>query len=106
MMAKLLRDSGYRVDTVDHGEAALAALRGGTFDSIITDMYLPGCDGIELILKVRERDPAVRIVAISADPSSLEILRMAAHLGATATLAKPFTAGALLDTLTRVLSCP
>lgn len=105
-MAMLLRSAGFSVHDTGNGRVALAAFKRQPFDVVITDMYMPDCDGIELILKVRATYPAARIVAISADPGSLEVLRMASHLGADATLAKPFTAGQLLDALSRVLSRP
>lgn len=47
------------------GEAALAALEAGTFDVIVTDMRMPGMDGLALLEAVRDRHPSVARVVLS-----------------------------------------
>lgn len=57
-----LRDE-YDVDTVSCGEDAIDKIRDHRYDAVISDLRMPGIDGLEVLQQVRERDPdAVRIL--------------------------------------------
>lgn len=87
----LLQDSGHFVIAANNGDAALEALAAGTPDAIVTDIYMPEKDGLELIREVRRRFPCLPIIATSgqSDPA-FNLLRMAKALGADRVISKPF----------------
>lgn len=69
---ELLRRRGHTVTAVSSGEAALAAMEAENFDIILTDIHMPGMDGIEATrairtLEERLRRPRTPIVALTAD---------------------------------------
>lgn len=87
-----LRNDGHSVAEAADGDAAAEALQAAAFDLVVTDISMPGMDGLELIRAVRERQPAAGILAISGagwDDPHLP-LKLAKHFGADATLLKPF----------------
>ncbi len=103
-----LRRFGYRVDAAADGVGAIRHLDAQPADLVITDMVMPGTDGVQLIQHLRRNHPAVKIVAISGGgPMAPELLTdIARVLGADATLMKPFTLIALLKTVRAVMVPP
>jgi DNA-binding NtrC family response regulator len=65
-LAELLRDEGYAVDTAADGFKALPKLEELGPDLVLTDLKMPGIDGIELLRKVREKDPETVVVVMTA----------------------------------------
>jgi CheY-like chemotaxis protein len=69
---ELLRRRGYEVSEVGSGEAALQVLEEESFDLILTDIHMPGMDGIEMTSRLREHEAAIGrshtpVVALTAD---------------------------------------
>jgi PAS domain S-box-containing protein len=69
---ELLRRRGFDVSDVASGEAALATVRENDFDVVLTDLHMPGLDGLETTQKMRqweqaERRPRTPVVALTAD---------------------------------------
>ena len=66
LIARALSDQGYRVVSVANGRAALEVARAadGAFDLIVTNNYMPGLNGAELIARVREDFPDLPILHI------------------------------------------
>jgi len=92
------------VVSVADGEAALAAVRSGPFDAIVSDYALPGMDGIDFVRAVRalKTEPAVPILMISGHGREV-VDGPARAAGANAFLAKPFSLAQLRATLRRLL---
>lgn len=93
-----LEAEGYRVSTAPNGQAGLEILAREPADVVITDIFMPGKEGIETIAELRKQAPQVRIIAMSGRPSNTDFdpLSIAAELGASATLKKPFELDELL----------
>jgi PAS domain S-box-containing protein len=96
-LARLLRTAGYQVTLVGDGQAALAAVRVGAPDLVISDVMMPRLDGLDLVAAVRAdaRTAGVPVLLLSAragQEASIEGLRA----GADDYLVKPFSAGELL----------
>jgi CheY-like chemotaxis protein len=96
IMMQWLKDKGHSVESAFDGCRGTQAFWAGSFDIVICDMVMPEQDGIETIRRIRASRSNVGIVAISGGLSSpgkskCDILRIATHLGADATLLKPFT---------------
>src|SRR5438093_6087569 len=65
-LAELLRDEGYAVETAADGFKALPKLDDFAPDLVLTDLKMPGLDGLELMRKARERDPERAVVVMTA----------------------------------------
>ena len=62
-----------------HGsDQALAELARQRFDVVISDMQMPGCDGVELLERVRAASPTTRRIMLSGSASESEVLRATA----------------------------
>jgi CheY-like chemotaxis protein len=105
-----LRRYGFRVSMADGGSNGLAALQSSTFDLMLVDIFMPGMRGFESIRMFHDRAPTVPLIAISGyafsgpEASGPELLRMAAGLGATRCLRKPFRPATLLAVIDACLS--
>ena len=88
----LLQADGFQVDVAADGHAALALHQSNPADVVITDLFMPDKDGIETILEIRAKYPAVQIVAISGWDSrqGSDYLKVAREIGAVRTVKKPF----------------
>ena len=89
-----LESQGHRVTAVVDGTQALAAMETGPFDLVVTDVFFPGRDGIEVIIERGKNNPATRIIAMSGSGkfSSDHYLLLVKKLGADVILKKPFRA--------------
>jgi two-component system cell cycle response regulator CpdR len=64
-LAKALERAGYEVRACADGEEAVDALEEGPFDLLLTDIVMPGMDGIEVARIAAEREPKLRIMFIT-----------------------------------------
>jgi len=99
LMRRALASAGHEVTTESDGDAALARLEAAPFDLVITDIVMPGREGIELILEIRRRFATLPVIAVSGGqlPGGQDILDIAHRLGAIRALAKPFRPRQLVD---------
>src|SRR5262245_24247135 len=65
-LAELLREEGYQVETAADGFKALPKLDDFAPEVVVTDLKMPGMDGIELIAKAREKDPEIQCIVTTA----------------------------------------
>ena len=86
-LTEVLRDRGYRVIAVDSGPQALAALDG--VDVVVTDLSMPGMDGLELVSQISARAPALPVILLTAHGSD-SLVRIASSRGACRCMSKPF----------------
>jgi two-component system NtrC family response regulator len=102
ILAELLRDEGFEVFTANNGLEALPIVKQTDLDLIISDMRMPGMDGIQLLAQVKEfnRDLPVILITAYAD---VEKAVEAMHLGAFTYLAKPFSNDALLANIGKAI---
>lgn len=84
--------AGYEVNTAADGNQGMQEFREHSADLVITDLLMPGKDGLEIIRELRKECPSVKIIAISGGHTAgLDFLQEARLFGALRTLAKPFT---------------
>ena len=78
---KALAGRGYEVEVADGGEEALAKVRRWGPEVVVTDLHMPGMDGVQLLKQVRDAEPTVPVIVLSADATlqtALETIRAGA----------------------------
>ncbi|WP_437853957.1 response regulator [Sorangium sp. So ce363] len=98
----IAKDHGYQATHVSDAMSGLGLLPSGDFDLLITDIRMPGMDGIELIARAKEHDPSLAIIAITAF-GSVETGMRALRVGASDYLSKPFRSDELSSRMRRAL---
>ena len=88
-LSTLLRQVGYAVASTHSGEAALDLLKNQNFDLIISDLFLPGISGIDILKKVKEASPRTCFILITGNASA-ETAVEAMKEGAFDYVTKPF----------------
>jgi CheY-like chemotaxis protein len=106
MLRITLTHFGHTVIEARHGREGLALFPGSRADLVITDIVMPEVEGLEVLMTLRTLTPPVKIIAISGGGrvSAGDYLRIAAQLGATKVLAKPFSNEALIAAIEEVLA--
>jgi two-component system, OmpR family, response regulator len=95
-------DWGYEAAVAHSAEEALAVAGRRSFDLVVTDLRMPGIDGFALIRQLRERQPALAVIAITAFGSSESGIR-ALEAGASAYVTKPFQPDVLGERIRQAL---
>jgi excisionase family DNA binding protein len=90
----------YEVEAVPDGLAAIARLRAAPLDLVVTDLRIPGMEGLELARKAKRLLPAIKVIIITGNPSQSSAIE-AVNIGVDGYLTKPFRAIDLLMTAAR-----
>lgn len=101
LLKKYLQEAGYEVTVFDNGDAAKAVI-GQLLDLWILDIMLPGTDGYELIRLIKENDPQVPVIFMSARSAELDRV-IGLELGSDDYIAKPFLPRELVLRVNRLL---
>lgn len=106
LYAATLRAAGHEVFPVADGRKALDALAVSSGDVVVSDLFMPDCDGIELIRAIRNAGYDVPIVAVSSGfrGSRDMYLEMAKALGANVVATKPLSPQGLVDAVAAALT--
>jgi DNA-binding NtrC family response regulator len=96
-----LRAAGHEVCDVGHGDDALSALDSGRFDLVITDIRMPGADGITVLKKAKDVDPATEVIVITGF-GTVESAVGAMRQGAYNYILKPFLNSDILLSVERI----
>lgn len=105
IIKNLLNDLGFHnTAEAEDGTTALAALRAGQFEFVITDWNMPGMTGIDLLRAVRadERLKHLPVLMVTAEAKRDQIIE-AAQAGVNGYVIKPFTAETLKEKLDKIL---
>ena len=97
-----LSAEGYRVTTAGNGEEALARVESEEFDVIVTDIVMPGIDGLEVLERSRVLSPRAAVIVMTAY-AALETAIAALRRGASDYLEKPFSVDLLKERVQRLL---
>ncbi len=87
----ILRNNPYEIDTASSGEEALSRLSKQRYDIVVTDLKMPGMGGMELLKRIKEKDPN-QIVIVFTGYATVETTRESLKMGAFDYIPKPFTA--------------
>lgn len=103
-LARLLRWDGWEVDTAPNGFAALDIARARTPDVVVTDLHMPGMNGLELIRKLHAHDARIPVILVTAT-SSANLDAAATLAGAACCMMKPLDLARLATALAQALTC-
>lgn len=104
----LLEAAGFQVVEAESGDAALRLLRSDGVDVVLTDIFMPDTDGIELIHTLHRQSPDLPIVAMSGGGynDGKDVLAVARLFGAVQIIQKPLTQRKVVGAIRRALAPP
>ncbi len=102
VLSELLKDEGYEVFTADSGLAGLPIVYGTDLDLVLSDMKMPGMDGIQFLAKIKEFNKELPVILITAY-AEVEKAVEAMRLGAFTYLAKPFSNQQLIASTSKAI---
>jgi two-component system, NtrC family, response regulator AtoC len=104
-LCEYLTTGGYEVRRARGGAEGLTSLASASPDAVLLDLVMPEPDGFEVLRRIRERDPSVPVIVMSALSEAEAVVR-AMKLGANDYLPKPFEVAELDLVLRRALEGP
>ncbi len=105
LLSKTLTMADYDVDSADDGPSAIEKMRAVEYDLLITDLKMPGMDGLTVIREARKLSADLRVIIItgySTEASAIEAI----NLGVSGYLTKPFRLPRILAAAARALGEP
>jgi DNA-binding response OmpR family regulator len=105
MISMVLRINQFEVVEAPSGAAGLKAFEEAEFDLAVVDIFLLGTNGYDVITSMRERKPALPIVAISG-MTALDFIADAPELSNVVCLQKPFRPGELMAAIATARGTP
>lgn len=104
----MLVNMGHHVTELSDGRETLRLCELEPPDLLVTDLIMPGVDGLETIAALRRAHPDVKIIAMSGGSrfNAHDFLRIAKMMGAHAILEKPFTSEAMATAIQVALAAP
>ncbi|HTG80954.1 MAG TPA: sigma-54 dependent transcriptional regulator [Geobacteraceae bacterium] len=103
MMEAVLRDNGFAVKAYIRSFEAVEEFKAGEWDLVVTDIKMPGIDGLEVLQRVKAKDPSIPVIMITAY-ATVEMSIQALRKGAYDMLTKPFEPEELLYRVKNALS--
>ena len=103
-IARDLGNQGFEVAQAASVEEALAVLGARPIDVLLTDLRMPGADGIDLLASARSVSSRTRAILMSGFASARDYQR-AIECGAVRVLCKPFTSGELMQAIRQAIDC-
>ncbi|MFZ3002150.1 MAG: response regulator [Undibacterium umbellatum] len=101
-LCDLLRDHNYVTMGFANGIEALSCLRGNNFDLMLTDLMMPGLDGIAMVEAARNIDPDLACIVMTGEGSIASAVK-AMKVGALDYIIKPFKISSILPVLARAM---
>lgn len=102
-LSAILKENGFEVMTAANGREALLKIRGACPDLVLLDLRLPDIDGMKVLQKMKESNPDLDIIIITAYMDVKDAIR-AMKLGAYDYITKPFDNEELLLTINKILN--
>ena len=100
VMSITLADAGYEVFTAPDGESGIRVCEEESPQIVITDIRMPGMDGIEVLKRIKEKDPDREVIVVTAF-GEIEVAVRALQLDASDFITKPINDEALFVALER-----
>lgn len=105
MVSVVLKGEGRTFVEASNGMEAQAFLAADSYDLVISDVIMPDCDGIELVMSIRRKQPEVPVIIMSGGGrvQANHYLNLAEKLGAAKVFEKPFDTAVLRKTVAEIL---
>jgi len=105
LLEDILAQDNHQVTSASHGGEAIDYAKCKSYDLILTDLIMPGKDGIETIMELRVMLPKAKIIAMSGGGFGVarNYLPLAQKIGAHYSLMKPFNLKSLRDAIEEAL---
>ena len=105
-LVTLFQHFGFTAATVRNGRSALEYLARQHVDILITDIFMPNGDGLELLRELYQRRILMRVVAMTGGeyPNMPDLLHVATLMGAECTIQKPFEPMQLIQLVREMLN--
>jgi CheY-like chemotaxis protein len=97
LFRRVLGEAGYLVSEAPNGQEGLRLFRQTPIALVITDLFMPDMDGLEVTMALHCESPTVKIIAITGGSGKRDFLDMAKRLGAHRTMNKPISIADLLQ---------
>lgn len=101
-VSRILEAENYEVRTCQQGEEAVEILKEGGYDILVTDLKMPGMDGLQAMQALTEVDPDLSMIMATAY-STVDSAIKAMKLGAVDYIRKPFTPEQLTDLANKIM---
>ncbi|MDR1166770.1 MAG: sigma-54 dependent transcriptional regulator [Deltaproteobacteria bacterium] len=102
IMSIMLKKKGYACETAASGEEALGKFQEASFDAVITDLKMPGVDGLGLLSRLKELEPDIIVIVVTAF-ATMETAILAMKAGAYDYISKPFNEEEIVLVLEKAL---
>ncbi|MCG6894015.1 MAG: sigma-54 dependent transcriptional regulator [Desulfobacteraceae bacterium] len=102
ILCAVLADEGYETVSANSGADAIATLQDSEVDLVLTDMKMPGMDGIQLLQRIKEKDPDLPVIMMTAH-GTVDKAVEAMQKGAYTYIQKPFDNNRLIIFVERAI---
>jgi len=106
IVRNLLKEIGYtNADEAEDGQAALAKLKNGGFEFVVSDINMPNMNGFELLTQIKS-DATLKhlpVLMVTAEAKKEDIVT-AAQAGASGYIVKPFTKATLEEKVNKIIA--
>lgn len=105
LLASSMADTGWILDAAYDGTEALERLQPGAYNLVITDIGMPGLDGLKLLEKIQQRSPSTPVLVMTAQNTPENVVR-AIRERAFSFFSKPFSPDAVVNMVQDALVVP
>ena len=105
LLLSTLKDTGSAADCASSGEQALAFLQSKEYDLVLSDVMMPGIDGLELLHRIQQQRPGMPVVVMTARNTSENLIRSIRER-AYAYFSKPFSPEDVVQMVNAALEKP
>ncbi len=95
LLKEILRNEGFEIITAKSGEEAIVCFESNPIDLVISDLVMPGIRGTDLFFKLRQLQPFIQIILVTAFPSLDDIVQML-EAGASDFIIKPINSDQMI----------
>ncbi|MBC8078898.1 MAG: response regulator [Gorillibacterium sp.] len=89
LLVEVFSSEGYQTFQAANGKLALEIVRAESPDLVLLDMKIPGMDGLDILKHIKQIDPAMKVIMMTAY-GELDMIKEASDLGALMHFTKPF----------------